>query len=38
MPHMVDQVKIDVLQKGVDMGGHFCHYFNKGPKLQLLQT
>jgi len=27
MPRMVDSVKIDVLQKGVDMGGHFCHFF-----------
>jgi len=38
MPHMVDQVKIDVLQKEVDMGVTFAIFFNRGPKLQLLQT
>ena len=27
MPDKVDWVKIDSLQKGVDMRGHFCHYF-----------
>jgi len=26
---MVDLVKIDVLQKGVNIGGHFCHFFNR---------
>jgi len=37
MPSMVDWVKSGVLQKGVNMGGHFCHFFNRGPKLLLLQ-
>jgi len=27
VPHMVDWVKIDILQNGVDMGNHFCHFF-----------
>jgi len=27
LPHGVDQVKIGVLQKGLNMGDHFCHFF-----------
>jgi len=38
MPHMVDSVKIDVLQKRVDMGVTFALFFNRGPKLQFFQT
>jgi len=38
MPSMVDWVKIDVLQKGVNMGVTFAIFFNRGSKLQLLQT
>jgi len=34
---MVDRVKIEVLQKGVNMEGHFCHFFKRGPKLLHLQ-
>jgi len=35
---MVDLVKIDILQKGVNMGVTFAIFFNRGPKLQLLKT
>ena len=35
---MVDLVKIDVLQKGINMGVTFAIFFNRGQKLQLLQT
>ncbi|RHN52100.1 hypothetical protein MtrunA17_Chr6g0476701 [Medicago truncatula] len=27
LTHDVDQVKIEVLQKGIIMRGHFCHFF-----------
>jgi len=38
MTRNVDQVKIVVLQKGVNMGVIFAFYFKSGPKSQLLQT
>jgi len=30
---MVDSFQIEVLQKGVKIGGHFCHIFKKGVKI-----
>jgi len=38
MTRNVYHVKIEVLQKRVNMGSHFCYFFNRRPKLQLLQT
>jgi len=33
-----DQVKIDVLQKGLKMRWEFDHFFNRGPKLLHFKT
>jgi len=38
MPRKVDRVKIEVLQKGVNIGVTFAIFFKRRLKLQLLQT
>jgi len=32
----IDQVKINVLEKGLNMEGHFCHFLKKGSKIATL--